>query len=542
MTSRTPDPNLGALDGATMEAPSRPPKRDDLWVPWSGKARRVDIVCWAGVMLSGIFYWATLPFRASLVGTHPVLLELMNGSTEAIIAAGAFARVGHGTLIVVLLAAIPGLMKFDPLFWWAGRLWGERVIALLGGRRNRGARYMGRVRRWGRKFTWPAVIVAPFLPIPTAIIYVIAGSAGMRLFTFLILDAIGTLLWAGTLAGLGYAVGHHAVVVAQTISHYGLWISIGLVIMIVFFQVRSQRRMAAAAAADLCRAWPRTGSSGGQPRHPGSVPALAPTWPPGGERTCRDRSLLGLLLGDAEPLVVRPGALVLTRPGATVPGRGALAGAAGPGAVAWCSSVYWGPGAGDRFATTGVAPSREGIVPGRGPGSGYVMAVADPGSAWTRRGLRPGARAVLCSGDLGCWPGRRGGSGCAFIRLPAGALRGGQRPAAGDGDADGQAPVRSRPLPNTAPSCCSGRSARRKPRRGATWTARPRRMTASLTCPASALRVASVLLESWTPSEASSWRHCATVPSGVPFRLEVADPSGKHTEGWLLQRPGDRRA
>jgi membrane protein DedA with SNARE-associated domain len=194
-------------------------------------------------MLSGIFYWATLPFRASLVGTHPVLLELLNGSTEAIIAAAAFARVGHGTLIVVLLAALVGLIKFDPLFWWAGRLWGERVIALFGGRRNRGAKYMARVHRWGRKFTWPAVIVSPFLPIPSAIIFVIVGWAGMRLLTFIVLDAIGTLLWAGTLAGLGYALGHHAVVVAQTISHYGLWISLVLIALIIVAQVRSQRHM-----------------------------------------------------------------------------------------------------------------------------------------------------------------------------------------------------------------------------------------------------------------------------------------------------------
>ena len=81
-------------------------------------------------MLSGIFYWTTLPFRASLVGTHPVFLVLLNGSTEGIVAAAAFARIGHGTLIVVLLAALVGIMKFDPLYWWAGRLWGERVIAL----------------------------------------------------------------------------------------------------------------------------------------------------------------------------------------------------------------------------------------------------------------------------------------------------------------------------------------------------------------------------------------------------------------------------
>jgi membrane protein DedA with SNARE-associated domain len=198
-------------------------------------------------MLSGIYYWALLPFRASLVGTHPVALELLNGSTEAIVAAAAFARVGHGSLAVVMLASIPGLMKFDPLYWWAGRLWGERIIALLGARRDRGTRYMGHVQRWGRKFTWPAVVISPFLPIPNAIIYVIAGWAGMRLVTFLILDLIGTLLWAGMLAGLGYELGHHAVVVAQNVSHYGLWISIALVVVIVVFQVRSQRRMVRAA-------------------------------------------------------------------------------------------------------------------------------------------------------------------------------------------------------------------------------------------------------------------------------------------------------
>jgi membrane-associated protein len=216
---------------------------DDPRLPWSGRPRRVDILLWAGIVLSGLYYWALLPFVAPLVGTHPVLLEVLNGNTAAIISAAAFVRVGHGSLVVVLLAAIPGLMKFDWLYWWAGRLWGERLIAILSGRRNRGGKYMGRVQRWGRKFTWPAVILAPFLPIPTAIIYVVVGWAGMRLVTFLILDAIGTLLWAGLLAGLGYELGHHAVVVAQAISHYGLWISIGLIVVIVFFQVRSQRHM-----------------------------------------------------------------------------------------------------------------------------------------------------------------------------------------------------------------------------------------------------------------------------------------------------------
>jgi membrane-associated protein len=244
----TEEPAVAAAD-AVQSAPEGPAQGktvqadpwDDPRLPWSGKPRRVDVLLWAGITLSGIYYLALLPFRASLVGTHPVLLEVLNGSTEAIVSGAAFARVGHGSLTVVLLAAIPGLMKFDLLYWLAGKLWGERIILLLSGRRKHGPRFMARVQRWGWKFTWPAVVVTPFLPVPNVIVYATAGWAGMSWVTFLVLDAIGSLLWAGMLAGLGYSLGQHAVTVAQTVSRYGLWISIGIVVLIVIGQIRSSR-------------------------------------------------------------------------------------------------------------------------------------------------------------------------------------------------------------------------------------------------------------------------------------------------------------
>ena len=74
------------------------------------------------------------------------------------------------------------------------------------------------------------MLVSSFLPIPRAIVFVIAGWAGMRLVTFLVLDLVGVLLWAGLLAGLGYALGHEAVVAAKTISHYSWWVTIGIVV------------------------------------------------------------------------------------------------------------------------------------------------------------------------------------------------------------------------------------------------------------------------------------------------------------------------
>jgi membrane protein DedA with SNARE-associated domain len=214
---------------------------DDPRLPWSGKPRRVDILCWAAITVTGLYYLLLLPFRASLVGTHPVLLAALNGSTEGIVSAAAFARVGQGSIPVVMLAAVFGLMKFDLIYWWAGRLWGERIILLLSGRRKHGPKFIARVRRWGRKFTWPIVLVAPFLPLPNPIIYAVAGWAGMSWVTFLVLDLISELAWAGMLVGLGYSLGHHAVVVAQTVSRYGLWFSIGIVLLVIVGQMRSAR-------------------------------------------------------------------------------------------------------------------------------------------------------------------------------------------------------------------------------------------------------------------------------------------------------------
>src|SRR5215475_2294106 len=247
-----PEAESGQAADRPATAAAAATEKADPWsdprLPWRGKPRAADIICWLGIVFSGLFFWVLLPLRVSLIGTHPVVAELLNGSTESIISAAAFASVGDGILAVVLLAAIPGLMKFDPLYWWAGRLWGERFIMALPGSR-RVAKHMARVQRAGRRFTWPAVVAGCFLPIPRAIICVVAGWAGMRLITFLLLDLIGVLLWASLLAGLVYMLGHHAVVAAKNISHYSWWFTIGIVALSVLFALRSQRRQMATAAA-----------------------------------------------------------------------------------------------------------------------------------------------------------------------------------------------------------------------------------------------------------------------------------------------------
>jgi membrane-associated protein len=237
-----------ASDGeqASDAAPAADPAQaNDPWananLPWKGKPRRVDVACWGAITLSGLYYLALLPFRASLVGTHPLVSVLLNGSTEAIVSAAAFASKGHGSLVVLLILGIIGTMKFDIIYWWAGRLWGERVIQMFSGRGKRSQRFVARVNRSGRWLTWPAVVLSPFLPIPNALVYAAAGWTGMSWVTFLILDAIGSLAWVGLLAGLGWALGQSAIDVAQEISKYGLWVTIAIVVLVVAGQMRGAR-------------------------------------------------------------------------------------------------------------------------------------------------------------------------------------------------------------------------------------------------------------------------------------------------------------
>jgi membrane protein DedA with SNARE-associated domain len=191
-------------------------------------------------MFFAAYSLALIPAIPQLVGRHPVLLELLSGSLPAQVAAGALARVGGTTLLLALAAGVPGVMMFDPLFWWAGRRWGRRGAAMLVGQGERAHRLMDRGERLGERWGPFAVVVAYYLPIPNVLIYALVGWTGMPLVTFIALDVLGALLWTGLIVGLGYAIGQAAVDVAHTITHYSLLAT--LVLFAVVFAREALRR------------------------------------------------------------------------------------------------------------------------------------------------------------------------------------------------------------------------------------------------------------------------------------------------------------
>jgi membrane-associated protein len=214
------------------------PRRD------ARRRRQAEIGCVAGIAAKTVFALAVLPLVPSLLGTHPVLLEALRGSTSAMASGGAFARVGEASLVLAILAPLPTLLFATPFFWWAGRLWGPKAAATLVGGHPNAQKWAQRSGAHLDRFGGLAIALAPFLPIPSALIYAAAGWTGMSLRRFLVFDVLGTLVWIGLIVGLGYAVGHPAVRIAKSISHYGLVVTVALVAIAIVVAMLGARRNA----------------------------------------------------------------------------------------------------------------------------------------------------------------------------------------------------------------------------------------------------------------------------------------------------------
>jgi len=210
--------------------------------PWDGRAQRADRIVIAGIGFSAVYGLLLLPLVPSLVGSHPALLELLRGSMSSMLAMGALARTGHASLLLGVVAGIPGCIMFDWLYWWAGRRWGQRAVGMLVGHGSRADRRTRRLERTLERLGPFAVVLSYVLPVPNPIIDAAVGWTGMRLWVFMLLDAIGAALWVGMLVGLGYAIGQPAVDVVHAIGHYSLWVTLGIVVAIIASQTRASRR------------------------------------------------------------------------------------------------------------------------------------------------------------------------------------------------------------------------------------------------------------------------------------------------------------
>ena len=215
--------------------------------PWGESAAGADTAIALLIGLCVVYSLVLWPLVPALIGSHPLLLEIISGSTLAEVTVGAHSRLGELPLWFAVVVGVPGSMMFDWVFWWAGRRWGDRALHLLLGHDSsprgvaRTEALSARLERMAERFGPAAIVLAYYLPLPTLLIYAASGMSGMRLRTFLVLDVVGTLLWVGPSVGLGYAIGKPAVDVVHRIDHYSSLLTIVVVLAVIGLQIRRRR-------------------------------------------------------------------------------------------------------------------------------------------------------------------------------------------------------------------------------------------------------------------------------------------------------------
>jgi len=255
------------------------------WVPWHGRPRAREVGCGIAIVVSAVYAVATIPLTPALIATHPVLLELLTGSNSSIVAAGAFSGVDSKLqLAVVVAAALPGMMRFDWVYWWAGRLWGHSIVVRLGHRSPRSAALASFVETRGRRFAGPLVALAAFLPSgASTAVYAAAGWAGLPLLPFILFDTLGSAAWTALLASGGYLLGSEGVTLANLASRYAFATVCVLVAATIApplwhsWRERRARKPPVGQAAPTAASYP--GSVAGGPPAPGAERRAEPGMP-----------------------------------------------------------------------------------------------------------------------------------------------------------------------------------------------------------------------------------------------------------------------
>ncbi|MFC5436924.1 DedA family protein/thiosulfate sulfurtransferase GlpE [Rhodanobacter umsongensis] len=167
----------------------------------------------------------------TLIAQYGLLLVFFNVLVEqagvpvpavpTMIVAGALAANGKLPVAGVVLAAVLACLISDLVWYWAGRRFGSgvmRTICRISLSPDSCVKQSElRFQRWRGR----VLLIAKFVPGLSTVAPPLVGAMGLRLPSFLLLDGLGSLLWAGVAVGLGHAFAAQIDVVLAALASAG---------------------------------------------------------------------------------------------------------------------------------------------------------------------------------------------------------------------------------------------------------------------------------------------------------------------------------
>jgi membrane protein DedA with SNARE-associated domain len=188
-----------------------------------------------------------LPLRPVLLGYTPYVLAGVSGSRTAMVMIGALAATGNPWWWLGWVIGTISIVKFDWVYFWAGKLWGRGLIEVMTGDSERARRRNERAERFALRWSVPAVLLTYLpVPLPGPIIYATVGAAGMSWRRFLVVDVLAAGLLQALYLYLGYRIGEPAVRLVTQYAKYSIWLSLVILAVMVVGMLWNNKRRAAA--------------------------------------------------------------------------------------------------------------------------------------------------------------------------------------------------------------------------------------------------------------------------------------------------------
>src|SRR5690348_7110658 len=200
----------------------------------------------------------------ALIAQYGLLLVFLNVLVEqagvpvpavpTLVVAGALAATDRLPVSGVVLAAVLACLVGDLAWYAAGRRFGSgvmRTICRISLSPDSCVKQSElRFQRWRGR----VLLIAKFVPGLSTVAPPLVGAMGLRLPTFLLLDGLGSLLWAGLAVGLGYAFAAQIDVVLATLASAGTFaFELLLVLLALYIAVKWWQRRRLLLALRMAR-------------------------------------------------------------------------------------------------------------------------------------------------------------------------------------------------------------------------------------------------------------------------------------------------
>ena len=175
-------------------------------------------------------------------------------AVPTLVVAGALAATDRLPVSGVVLAAVLACLVGDLAWYAAGRRFGSgvmRTICRISLSPDSCVKQSElRFQRWRGR----VLLIAKFVPGLSTVAPPLVGAMGLRLPTFLLLDGLGSLLWAGLAVGLGYAFAAQIDVVLATLASAGTFaFELLLVLLALYIAVKWWQRRRLLLALRMAR-------------------------------------------------------------------------------------------------------------------------------------------------------------------------------------------------------------------------------------------------------------------------------------------------